>query len=82
MPDVIWFPRELPKVDLQFKSQAPNYANFQSANELPIEYFRKFSKDSMISHITDATNEYSSEKRKNSIDVKNICRNLQKIIWI
>ena len=41
----------------------PKYDNFFSEYDLPIDYFKKFLKDEMISVITESTNNYSLDEQ-------------------
>ncbi|RNA26885.1 piggyBac transposable element-derived 3-like [Brachionus plicatilis] len=53
-------------VDSKFLGEIPDYSQYTTQNDLPIEYFKIFFTDCMISFLTQATNIYSTEKRGNS----------------
>lgn len=53
------------KVD--FQGKLPDYTNFKTRRDLPVEYFFKFLNKSMISRIAIATNAYSVQKTHKNI---------------
>ena len=68
-PIETWAEGDLGPIECDFLSNAPVYDDFVTEHELPIDYFRRFMKDSIIAHMATATNEYSVSKKGSSIEV-------------
>ena len=64
-----WSDGDLPSIESSFKFNVPTYESFETSDNLPIDYFKRFLMDDIILHMATATNEYSISKKGSSIEV-------------
>ena len=66
-PADIWTEGDLPFIESTWEHKLPSYESFETDDDLPIDYFRRFLKVEMMESLAKSTNVYSVEKKGESI---------------